>query len=526
MNFTFQTSENIQLDFAQIGIFAPYVHSTCCICFTNMTSDTTVIIDECKHALCKVCIQTIIDNGQPCPTCRSPFITVITKDDGLINVYDFSEKFMPQKPMCLARQTSCGGGENDSEHMKLIPCHPVIEQLIPTGTSQFNMLHSSPLNGLGVVTMIASCQGLTVSNSDILIALDNSGSMDGLPLEQCKKAIIEVIKNLKPSQRISVLSFNDTVIQIFPLQHVTPLNRDQLIERIQSIIAHSGTIYTDSFIFAKTCFEESQTTSERKRIMLFFSDGEPNQPPNLRVIDELFTAFPTLILHTISMGNGVDASRQMIPLHRDRTFELGLYRDCSDMAQFSPILLSIVDNITATWATDITVVFTGATPLTSLAIQNVIKIPILNVNEALNIAYEGTPSSISYSFTKDGNIESGISILDTLGVLPVEISIHYPKSKQSKNVMNEIITNETSNAPQKQQLLHELLAQINVETHGIYFDELKQTIETLIQSLEPCNQFNLQLQNRGIALVQSLSRQTSNESVSRQISDSMSVYEN
>jgi hypothetical protein len=526
MNFTFQTSENIQLDFAQIGIFAPYVHSTCCICLSNMTSNTTVIIDECKHALCKSCIQSIIDNNQSCPTCRSPFNMIITKDDGLINIYDFSEHFLPQRPMCLARQTSCGGGEDDSDHMKLIPSHPVSEQLISTESSQFNMLHSNPINGLGVVTMMASSEGIIASNSDILVVLDNSGSMDGMPLEKSKEAIIEVIKNLKPSQRLSVLSFNNTVIQRFPLQHVTPLNRDQLIERIQSINAYSGTIYTDSFIFAKTFFEESQTTPERKRIMLFFSDGEPNEHPNLRVIDELFTTFPTLILHTISMGNGVDASRQMVPLHRDRIFELGVYRDCSDMAHFSEILTSIVGNITATWATDITLVFTGATPLTSLAVQNVIKIPILNVNEALNIPYEGNPISISYSFTKDGEIKTGTSILDTLGVLPIEISIHYPKSKQTKNVMNEIITNATSSASQKQELLKELLTQIIPVTHGIYFDELKQTIETLIQSLEPCNQHNIQLQNRGIALVQLSSRQTSDESISRLISDSMSSYGN
>jgi uncharacterized protein YegL len=522
-----------------------FVQSNCCVCLSSVNDDIICVTGPCSHTMCITCVELIIESGQNCPMCRQLITSITTKQFGLETVDDFLDRLNPPPPptSISSRMMTCGGGGSSSRimtcggggggsgsrntrHMKLLPAHPVSVQPISTETSQFNMLHSIPSNGVGVVTMIASSEEIVNTNADLYFALDNSGSMSGTPLQKSKEAIIMVINNLKPDQRISLSTFDDSVQHIFPLQHVNPLNREQLISLVQSIRAEGGTIYTDSFRFAKQLFEQSRTTSERKRIMFFFSDGAPSESPDLRVIDELFTEFPSLILHAISMGNGVDASKQMVPLLRDRPFELGLYRDCSDMSQFAPILSSSVGDITAIWATNVSIQFIDATPNTSLALQNAdgsysVTIPLLNMNEAFNIAYssaEGAVPIISYSFTKDGEISTGTSTADISGVLPVEISVHFPNSKRIKEQMNKIITDHSTNASQKQNFLRELLTQLSSEIHGIYFDELTQTINLTIQSLEVGNQHNTQLQNRRVAVEQQSQRGTSNASISRAVS--------
>ena len=543
MELSRQTTMSIQELINQNGINTSFVHSTCCVCLDNVDAFSIIICGPCNHTMCDICTHKIMESNQQCPSCREEITNLSSLNNGLETPASFLQRtifIIPPPPMFLKRQTSCGGssrgggGSDDEEydsdifkHMKLLPCHPVIEKANTLEDTQFNTLHSIPQDGLACFTMIASSQENIQSDDDIVIFLDKSGSMNGLPIEESKKAIILLIKNLKPSQRLSVVTFGDYITHIFPLQHVTPMNREQLIEKIDEILPYGGTIYTDSFEFSRKLFQESKRDSppDRKQIMLFFSDGEPNYPPNFEIIRSLFTCFPTLVFNIISMGNNINASK-MVPLLCDRSFELGRYIDCPNMTYFSSVLSTIVGDIVPTYATNIRVLFTGAIPSTSLAEKNqdgsyIVTVPILNINEAFNIAYfliEDESFSISYSFVKNGEEITGLSVLDTIGILPLEISSHFPRSRKIKDIMNDIITNGTTSAPEKQILLRDLLSQLSIDILGVYFHELSQTIETIIQSLDLRNQHDTQVQNRGVSAIQRLGRQTSGQTTSRQIS--------
>jgi hypothetical protein len=316
------------------------------------------------------------------------------------------------------------------------------------------------------------------------------------------------------------------------LQHVTPLNRDQLISLVRGIRAEGGTIYTDSFRFVKSLFDQAVTPSERKRIVLFFSDGEPQDQINLSVIDTLFATYPALILYVISMGNGVNASRKMIPLLRDRPFELGRYIDCPNMEEFSAILTSVVGDIAPTFATNMSIRFIGATPSSSLAQRNddgsfVVTVPIVNENEALNIAFQvlpDTPFSITYSFTRDGEVIEGSANPDEAGIIPIEISKHFTSSRMIKDKMNEIITNNTSSPTEKQTLLTSLLTQISEEEHGTYFHEMKETIESRILSYDTRYRNDNQVQNRSSSSAQYSQRMSSAPVTSRALSSNIRTF--
>ena len=434
----------------------------------------------------------------------------------------------PSAPLPLKRQSSCGGDDSEfncEDHMKLIASHPVLhnEQF----SAELAALHSLSEDNIGCFTLIASSElsVTTPSNDDIVIVVDISGSMDGLPIENCIEACVLVLQNLKPSQRLSIVLFNQFVRQVFPLQHVMATNREQLIALMHNINASGGTFYDDSFKFAKNLFEESKTECERNQILLFFSDGEPNEPPDLSIIKDLFTTFPKIVFYAISMENRIDASKNMIPLLCDRSYELSKYVDIPDMSHFSAILSSIVGNLSQNYATNVNVVFTNAIPNTSLSRINpdgtyTVIIDVLKIDDACNIAYDIVSSdfTISYSFTKDGEQVTGTSILDTQCIIPIEVSLHYPRTRKVKNEMNDIITNNTTTPSEKQSFLRDLLTKISNETHGVYYYELTKTIETIIDGLEPGNKYNMEIQNRGVCQIQRLERQTSGKQTSRQIS--------
>lgn len=504
--------------------------SELCLNCKNTTSlSDTVFIQPCTHKVCKDCADTLFESIISCPECNVPFDKVSTLQYGIESIFSFLQRLdidqLPSAPMSLKRQSSCGGGNDSEDHMKLIPSHPVLhnEQF----SAELTTLHSTSEDNIGCFTLIASSDtSVTLSsNDDIVLIVDISGSMDGEPIKNCIDACVLVIENLKPSQRLSIVLFNHSVRQLFPLQHVTATNREQLITLMQNVNACGGTLYDDSFKFSKNLFEEAKTESERNQILLFFSDGEPNEVPNLSIMKDLFDTFPKILFYAISMQNGIDASKNMIPLLCDRSYELSKYIDIPDMSHFSTILLSIVGEFAPNYATNINVLFTNAIPNTSLARINpdgtyTVIIDVLKMDDACNIAYDiVTPDfTISYFFTKDGEQVTGTSILDTRGIIPIEISLHYPRTRKVKNEMNDIITNNTTTPSEKQSFLRDLLTRISSETHGIYYHELTKTIETIIDGLEPGNKYNMEIQNRGVCQFHKLERQTSGRQTSRQIS--------
>jgi hypothetical protein len=545
-----QSTQAIQQVFGQAGITnTELLHSTCPITLDDVNPNNIIILGPCGHTFSEENIKEHFEiNGHNCPICRSAVINTTSINNGTETIFNFLSRLTPPPPPPLesppqqffcARQNSCGGGGsggyNDNnnnnrslKHMILLPCFPVREQIsLDNADTNLLALTSVPENGLSVFTMIATTSSVDSndSNTDIFGILDISGSMSGTKLNKSKEAIISLIHNLNPSQRFCISAFDDYVEHIFPLQHITSLNRDQIIALVQGIYAVGGTEYTDSFKFAKTLFDQADSPN-RKKIVLFFSDGEPSSTPNLNVIDELFIAHPTLILYPISMGNGVNAAQQMVPLLRNRSPELGCYIDCPDMAQFSSTLERVVGNIASLYATNITVRFVNAEPITSLAQRNEdgsfsVHLPILNVGEALNIALRTTGDNlpqISYSLTRDGVVSESVATVDTEGVLPDEISKHFPRSKIIKERMNEIITNQTTSSNEKQVLLRSLLAEINEEMHGNYFIEMKQTMESIILSLDPANRNNMQMQNTATSATQSVRQNTSSRTASASLS--------
>lgn len=540
-----QSTHAIQQDLAQSGLGAGFVRSECIICFQSVNSDSIVILDQCNHTLCQTCVCTLIDSTQNCPLCRTTFSSVSTKDNGSEDIYVFQQRVNPPllQPISFGRMLTCGGfgggggggsarayASNTSYSPSapaVLPSHPVISGISLVQNSEMHVIHANPDNGLSVVTLLASSDDTFDATDDIFVYLDVSGSMVGARIRCALDALIKIITNLKQGQRITVITFNHGPVHLFPLQHVNGMNRDQLISTVNGLRAEGGTNYMPCITHAKLCLDESGHPDRSKKI-LFFSDGQPGDNLSQVEISALYNAYPTLIFYAISMGNGVNASEKMSPLLGGRTPDLGSYHDCPNMADFAPLLETLVGNSTTVFATSITVTFKGAIPLTSLSSSTepgtyTVPIAVLNFNEASNIAFRVTgdePLSISFSFEKEGAVHTGFSAVDSANVLPASI-MFFPRSRVTKEEINRIITDQATLGTHKQQLLRDLLSQISIESHGNYFHELSQTINSIIDSLNPIYQSDNQVQNRRYAAEQHSQRGSSDQFTSRELSSNI-----
>src|SRR5256712_2404219 len=70
------------------------------------------------------------------------------------------------------------------------------------------------------VDLTPSPASVAARNRSIALAIDSSGSMDGEKIEQAKAAALGLLKQLRPTDQISIVSFSDTVAVQLPMSRV------------------------------------------------------------------------------------------------------------------------------------------------------------------------------------------------------------------------------------------------------------------------------------------------------------------
>src|SRR5437879_8987946 len=86
-----------------------------------------------------------------------------------------------------------------------------------------NRAHLKPNSGTSVyvaVDLTPSAAAIAGRNRSISLAIDSSGSMDGEKIDQAKAAALGLLKQLRPTDQISIVSFSDTVTVQLPMSRV------------------------------------------------------------------------------------------------------------------------------------------------------------------------------------------------------------------------------------------------------------------------------------------------------------------
>ena len=108
---------------------------------------------------------------------------------------------------------------------------------------------------------------------NLALVLDRSGSMSGGPLEMAKQAIVAALRQLHPQDRVSVVSFDDTVRVEVPSGPVRDL--DALIAQVMQIESGGSTALYDGWLEGATQVASNLNQEGLNRVILL-SDGQAN----------------------------------------------------------------------------------------------------------------------------------------------------------------------------------------------------------------------------------------------------------
>ena len=107
---------------------------------------------------------------------------------------------------------------------------------------------------------------------DLVLVLDQSGSMHGEKIEQAKRALRYVVQSLNPDDRFAILSFSDTTSSVSP--SLAPATAEAVAAAcswIDSVRASGGTNLDLAVTQALRLFEDDS----RPRFLILLTDGEP-----------------------------------------------------------------------------------------------------------------------------------------------------------------------------------------------------------------------------------------------------------
>jgi uncharacterized protein YegL len=535
-----------------------FIGSECRTCTNNFIDDIGInkitICNPCKHPYCSDCLCGWFSTGNnSCPMCRQQIVSLILSnkeeksyndfciDNNIDNNYGFTNNSFSLDDLILNDENDISPNNSPFDfnffqdmNFELKNSKEIIgyDNLNEHVDNDFIFIHSDK-----VLTFISNFFSEIEKNDDIVIILDVSGSMEGERINKSIEAIISIVNSLEKYQRISLVVFSDKARHIFPLQQISSANKDDIIESIGYIQAFGGTIYNNALETIKMIFDESteKDVSQRKKIVLFFSDGEHNDILDLSILNKTYDTYPDLLFYTISMGNNINASENLMPLHKHnsevRPVNLGQYYDCPNMNDFLQINENIIGKSRPILARNVEISFSNnITLFTSNKVINdehgntKLIIPIINIGDVHNIAFKFNDTNIedidiSYILIKndDNSIQNGKSQYDRDRILSKEVTHDFPLLRYILHDINLIVESSTLSKDDKKTQLIEIRNTISIENNGIYYDILLETINGYIESYEREN-LPMEKMNRQISVRLTSETETSPCDVSRDIS--------
>ncbi|NWF71107.1 MAG: VWA domain-containing protein [Chloroflexi bacterium] len=142
-----------------------------------------------------------------------------------------------------------------------------------------------------------------VQPKDVIIVLDQSGSMDGAKWEQARNAAIYVLHNLNAADRFNVILFS-TGWRIYGDGLQPPDRVDDAVQWLQSQMPNGGTDINGALTAALEMADPERTTT-----IVFLTDGLPTE--GITDTDDILTNLRTTILpnvriFTFGVGDDVD----------------------------------------------------------------------------------------------------------------------------------------------------------------------------------------------------------------------------
>ena len=141
-------------------------------------------------------------------------------------------------------------------------------------------------------------------HTDIVMVLDNSGSMSGDKIAQVKHDATELIESVlsDSNNRIGLVSFNSDAAKLSNLTS----DKTTLIDLVNGLDTPGCTNYYDGFLKAEEILEGYAKQEDRELILLFLTDGYPNEqtPNEIPEYQALKAKYPYMTINAIQYEMG------------------------------------------------------------------------------------------------------------------------------------------------------------------------------------------------------------------------------
>jgi len=156
----------------------------------------------------------------------------------------------------------------------------------------------------------AQRSGLTRPGYDLCIVLDRSGSMVGDKLEHSKQAILAIIENMLPADRLSLVVYDDEVNSVFSA--LTILSSQKMKDDVRAITSGGSTNLYGGLKMGIDILSNQPADGLMRRVFLF-SDGLANAGTTSR--DSIFSLAAnarSFQITTSSFGIGADFDEKIM----------------------------------------------------------------------------------------------------------------------------------------------------------------------------------------------------------------------
>ncbi|MBU1737430.1 MAG: VWA domain-containing protein, partial [Proteobacteria bacterium] len=188
---------------------------------------------------------------------------------------------------------------------------------------------------------------------DMVLVLDRSGSMQGDKINDARRAMLDLIDRMTEGDRLGIVSYANNAGVDFPLQNMTPANRERMKMAVSQIEAGGGTNLGEGLQLGLSLLERAVRSGNQNRLVLI-SDGLANQgitdPSELgRIAGRGATA--ERVTSTVGVGN--DFNEILMTSLADHG--TGKYYYLEDPGAFAAVFLEEFKRVVATVASGLEV---------------------------------------------------------------------------------------------------------------------------------------------------------------------------
>ncbi|MBT3310881.1 MAG: VWA domain-containing protein [Desulfobacterales bacterium] len=157
-----------------------------------------------------------------------------------------------------------------------------------------------------------------IQNVDMVIVLDQSGSMGGKKISDARRAVLNLLSSLTARDRFAIVCYSNSAYRLSSLTYVTGPNREHLESLVRSISTGGGTNLGAGLEEGMRILTRgTKNTNQRKLVLI--SDGLANQGiTNIHTLGDIAARAVKDEFSISTAGVGNDFNEQLMALIADR----------------------------------------------------------------------------------------------------------------------------------------------------------------------------------------------------------------